>query len=152
MEICSQLKDHLALLEFIESTLHFQHTKSLNYTLPSFLFSEFLKNYNKLVQVLQYRVHCHSARIRIKPLTYLKTSNQDKSFSACFQFFSYHFVYFADQMKLFFLNSSSSKTGRMFTLHTLIRSYKIYLLAKFQPDYVIFVCFTDQNDFSRFGP
>ena len=59
-----------------------------------------------------------------------------------FPIFSWHFVYFADQM-IFFLNSSSSKTGRMFTLHKIIRSYKIYLVAKFQPDYVIFVCFTD---------
>ena len=147
MEICSQLKDHLALLEFIESTLHFQPTKSLNYTLPSFLlFSEFLKNYNKLVQVLL------SFRSHKKQTSYIFENFKPRQIIfSMFPIFSHHFVYFSDQMKLLFLKSSSSKTGRMFTLHTLLRSYKINLVAKFRHDYVIFVSFTDQNDFSRFG-
>lgn len=50
-------------------------------------------------------------------------------------------------IKIFALNNSSSKTGIMFILHTLI----IYLLPKCSSDYVIFVYSTDQNDFSRFG-
>ena len=54
-------------------------------------------------------------------------------------------------IKLFFLNNSSSKTGRVFILHKLIKNYKIYLLVKFQLDFVIFVYFTDQYHFSRFG-
>ena len=39
----------------------------------------------------------------------------------------------------------------MFILHTLTNNCKIYLLAKFPPDYIIFVYFTDQNKFSAFG-
>ena len=45
----------------------------------------------------------------------------------------------------FFLNNSSFKTGEMFILPTLIKNSKIYFLAKFQPDYVIFVYFIDQK-------
>ena len=56
-----------------------------------------------------------------------------------------------DVIKLFILNNSKSKTGRMFILHTFINSCKIYLLAKFQPDNITFVCFSDQNNFSAFG-
>ena len=56
-----------------------------------------------------------------------------------------------DVIKSFLLNNSSSKTWRMFILHSLLKYYKIYLLAKFQPDYVIYVYFTDQDDLSRFG-
>ena len=50
-------------------------------------------------------------------------------------------------IKSFFINNSSSETGRMFILHTIIKNYKIYLLAKFQSDYLIFVYLTGQNDF-----
>ena len=70
-------------------------------------------------------------------------------------FFLSFFVFYRpdknDVIKLFFLNNSKSKTGRILILHTLINNCKIYLLAKFQPDYISFVYFTDQNNFSAFG-
>ena len=37
----------------------------------------------------------------------------------------------------------------MFILHTFINNCKIYL--KYQSDYIIFVYFTDQSNFSAFG-
>ena len=54
-----------------------------------------------------------------------------------------------DVIKLFCLNNLKSKTGRMFILHTFINNCKIYL--KSQSDYIIFVYFTDQSNFSTFG-
>ena len=42
-----------------------------------------------------------------------------------------------DLIKLFSLNNSSSANGRVLILHTLTKNYKIYLLAKFQPEQLL---------------
>ena len=70
----------------------------------------------------------------------METSDQDKSFSACFQFFPPFCVFYRpdenDVIKLFFLNNSSSKTGRMFILYTLIIRPTFWLSFDLVPSFL----------------
>ena len=104
---------------------------------------------------LEIFAHSKKVSLEANPIHIWKPHTKTNHFQHASNFFPLICVFYRpdknDVIKLFFLNVSSSKTGKMSILHTFIKNYDIYLLAKFQPDYVIFVCFTDQNNLLHFG-
>ena len=90
--------------------------------------------------------------LEANPIHIWKLQTMADHFQHLSKFFSPFCVFYRpdenDVIKSFLLNNSSSKTWRMFILHALLKNFKIYLLAKFQPDYVIFVFYRPRRSFT----